>query len=883
MEMASWTPSIGIFPHPYMHQAEALQAFFKEGKDLIVSTGTGSGKTETFLQPILGQFLLEGAFRPDSFGIPGCRALLLYPMNALVSDQVARLRRLFGDKRLHDLFIDRYRRSPLFGMYTSRTPYPGSRISVKDRLHLLPVLNYYLELEYPDPSLSNEDKALKAHLVQELRSKGRWPAKDLRGFYGTEGTLWSKRLQTQPGDRELLTRFETQIHCPDILVTNYSMLEYMLLRPIERTIFQQTHDWLAQDEQNTFILVLDEAHMYRGSGGAEIALLVRRLQARLGIPRERMRCILTSASLGSGSEAERSVKAFAVGLTGHPRGNTTPFRLIQGQKEIYHDKRTGTAHEAAILEGFNLSAFYRRTENLLEAILAVSDIAKNLKWPPLPSECLQNVISEKEKTEVVLQLYLYKCLSSFGPIQLLIEETAGHALSFETLAHKLFPLIGQEQAERAATSLLALGTYGRNIERSLLSTRAHLFFRGLPSLYACINPCCEHRRYLPESQLLLGRIYTEPRTHCTCSIHARVYELYTHRDCGAAFLRVFGRGKQANFYWHEQGGNVENVGEPLDECLLLVEQPHPDMIERLEPIWLDMCTGRVSSDPPADQEHYRQFWRPVVKSDENKTTSRRKRQSLSTSQLGADASQPGPLFPTCPACTKRSGQKIMDLATKGEQPFANLVRDQFVLQPSVKPASKQYPNAGRKVLLFSDGRQKAARLARDLPREVEFDSFRQVLVLAIQRLTDLGHEATLNERLYLAFLSVCEEFHLYFFDRNNRSQEQLLKDIQRYQEVYDADLQTALEENTWRDAPPQQYKLALLRQLVDPYYSLYAACAAIAQPSKASLRHLKKKLSNLSSVFLHDQLGSMATVWIQALLDRTAFDPEYQPGGTERN
>ena len=70
---------------------------------------------------------------------------------------------------------------------------------------------------------------------------------------------WDRRLLTQPGDRELMTRHETQARCPEILITNYSMLEYMLMRPIERPIFQQTRDWLRADPANEFILVLDEA------------------------------------------------------------------------------------------------------------------------------------------------------------------------------------------------------------------------------------------------------------------------------------------------------------------------------------------------------------------------------------------------------------------------------------------------------------------------------------------------------------------------------------------------------------------------------------------------------------------------------------------------
>src|SRR5690606_35044901 len=115
-------------------------------RDLIVATGTGSGKTETFLLPILSDRFMEATERPASFREPGCRALLLYPMNALVSDQVSRLRRLFGDPRVRDLFAGQFGRAVRFGMYTSRTPYPGPRKRGRDRDDLKPLLRYYLDL-----------------------------------------------------------------------------------------------------------------------------------------------------------------------------------------------------------------------------------------------------------------------------------------------------------------------------------------------------------------------------------------------------------------------------------------------------------------------------------------------------------------------------------------------------------------------------------------------------------------------------------------------------------------------------------------------------------------------------------------------------------------
>ena len=548
-EVAAWTPGIGVFPQPYVHQAEALQGIFQRRQDVVVATGTGSGKTETFLLPILGQLVHEAATRPASFAQRGMRALLLYPMNALVADQVSRLRRLFGDERLAGLFRTRYGRTPQFGMYTGRTPYAGTRTSEKDERNLARLLRYYIELE----QRAHAGDSGAATLVEELRSRGRWPAKDLAGFLGATGTVWHRRLQTQPGDRELLTRHEMHKTCPDLLVTNYSMLEYMLLRPIERSIFKQTRDWLASDSQNELTLVVDEAHMYRGVGGAEVALLIRRLQARLGISRDRMRCILTSASLGTGPEAEAAAINFAAGLTGRPQ-NRPSFAVIRGQREARPHPRPGTAVEAAVFADFPLAIFHDRVHSWDEAVAAINSLAGQFGWSSFPQPG-----SVPQADELRLRETLYDHLYGFGPIELLIERTTGHATPYADLSSAIFPNVVSAVAEQATAALLALGTYARHEHRALLPTRAHLLFRGLPGIFACINPRCDARRVRPGVPEILGRLFTEARTNCTCTQHARVYEVFAHRTCGAVFLRVFGQGPRADFYWHERGGSLAEV------------------------------------------------------------------------------------------------------------------------------------------------------------------------------------------------------------------------------------------------------------------------------------------------------------------------------------
>lgn len=95
----------------------------------------------------------------------------------------------------------------------------------------------------------------------------------------------------------LLAKLEMQQFCPDILITNYSMLEYMLLRPREAKMWNDTKDWLESDPKNKLLFVIDEAHMYRGSSGGEVALLIRRLFHKLGITRDVLLVIICDCFL----------------------------------------------------------------------------------------------------------------------------------------------------------------------------------------------------------------------------------------------------------------------------------------------------------------------------------------------------------------------------------------------------------------------------------------------------------------------------------------------------------------------------------------------------------------------------------------------------------
>ncbi len=203
---------------PYKHQLKALQRLYsKDGhqpQHTLVTTGTGSGKTECFLYPAL-----DHCWR--NRGEPGVKAILLYPMNALASDQARRLAQMLWDD-------ERLRGKVMAGLYVGGKGQHGAA----DREHLV------------------DDRNV---------------------------------LRASP---------------PDILLTNYKMLDFLLLRPEDRRL------WQHNGPDTLRYLVLDELHTYDGAQGSDVACLIRRLKRRLGCAPGSVCSIGTSATIGGGMRRE---------------------------------------------------------------------------------------------------------------------------------------------------------------------------------------------------------------------------------------------------------------------------------------------------------------------------------------------------------------------------------------------------------------------------------------------------------------------------------------------------------------------------------------------------------------------------------------------------
>ena len=721
-----------VYDPPYRHQSDAIRGCLIEGRNLVIMTGTGSGKTESFLLPILGKLAGEAKERPKSFNdVPAMRALVLYPMNALVNDQLGRLRGLFGDPRIVQLFKSWSARPPRFARYTSRTPYAGMRSSKKDGRKLKAIDDFYADIERKTKSADQEEKERARRLLNELKQHGKWPAKpSLSAWLGSKGSRWQdsqtgefRRAVTLPEDSELITRHEVQVSPPDLLVTNYSMLEYMLMRPIERPIFDATGRWLEENPDERFLVVLDEAHLYRGAGGAEVGLLIRRLRDRLGIGEDRLQVICATASF----QEREYAPEFGAQLSGLPESS---FVAITGRLNLKEGEACGTERDAEVLSSVDLERFYKANTDP-ERIEAVREIVE------------YRGVSKEDTVERVL----YGALSDYGPMKLLINATMKEARPLGELGSAIFPGAARDARNAALTTLMALGSVAREEPHTpgLLPCRIHNFFRGLPGLWVCMDSGCSEGGQGSESPIC-GKMYGQPRESCGCG--ARVLELYTCRNCGTAYARAYTDDVlEPKALWAEPGERLRMATadtEPLSAIDLLLEEPLDE--EFVELAAYDLETGRLNPAVPGDRMR-----NVFIRGDRISGSVEEDGETIREEDSSAQ-------FIKCAVCraTARFGRSyVQDHQTKGDQPFQALVSRQVQIQPPAPVEATSFaPLQGRKVLTFADSRQVAARLAPNLQLYSDRDALRPLIAWGYRRLKELPAFASLLslDDLYLAVL-----------------------------------------------------------------------------------------------------------------------------------
>ena len=388
---------------PFTHQHHAWRAA-RDGFSFLVTSGTGSGKTECFMVP-----MLDGLLRDPAKGrLAGVRAIIIYPLNALIESQRERLA----------AWTEALRHRVSFALYNGLTPETPRRVT--------------------------------------------------RPLAGAE-----------LGDRRTIRDSP-----PAILVTNVTMLEYLLLRAQDRSILERSQGLLRW-------IVLDEAHSYIGAQAAEMALLLRRVRAAFGVAPDSVQLMATSATISEGPKTREKLAQFVADLAGQDGDRV---RVIEGQERKV----------ALPAEGVDTP--------LDPAGLAACE----------PGE-------------------LWERLAPHPRVRRLLRAMEQGGVSLTEAGRHLFDAEGANR--RAAIQAIldaaaVAGTAGTTGSR-LLPWRAHLFHRALGGVWVCIDPACPHRDtelIEPESGWSLGAVWLRQRDRCLCG--APCFELVACDECGTPHLRA---------------------------------------------------------------------------------------------------------------------------------------------------------------------------------------------------------------------------------------------------------------------------------------------------------------------------------------------------------
>lgn len=661
----------------YTHQESSLRKV-NAGRNLVVSTGTGSGKTESFLLPILNEL-----FRQKEQGIltPGVRALLLYPMNALVNDQIKRLRTLLADTP-----------EITFGRYTGETEENKAKAEEK-----------YRRTNDGQPSLPNE----------------------------------------------LLSRDEMRETPPHLLITNYAMLEYLLLRPADSELFDGPHT----DEWK--FIVLDEAHTYNGATGIEVAMLLRRLKDRILKADQayegNLRCIATSATLGSGEDAIRKVMKFASDLFGEPfeweTDNPNRQDYVMASRVDYRtlikewgrpDWRAYSILKRIIpLEKTGLSTISLTQKNIEEL--------RSLGYP-------EHVLSSASAVASGgAHQFLYKLLEGDGNLFRLRVELSAKPKMLRELTDILIrkdavSFVEEMEAEDWLTALVDLAVKAKmqDGDLPLLPARYHLFVRAIEGAYV---------GFLPKKQLFLeAQKYSKEGTYKN-----PVFEIGVCRSCGHEHLigeeedgkLVQRKGinpdpdKQFNAYMIMNSNQLEQVIDEDEEVLNGVE---PDIDKKL----FQLCPACATITPSGLKD------RPICCDRSHEVTPIRlvkevivRNKQAKCHQCGARSSNPIRLFiASQDAATSvlstalyheliRAGTNESSVSinrVEGEDEMESGLFGLLENEVAASDESDKLEYSPQKLLVFSDSRQDAAFFATYLDRTYQQIIWRRLVMATLHEL-----------------------------------------------------------------------------------------------------------------------------------------------------
>lgn len=439
----------------YQHQENAIQNILNSNSTIIAS-GTGSGKTEIFFIP-----LLDYCIKNRENGI---KAILIYPMNALVNDQADRLRKILYtlNKKLDNPIT--------FGIYTGHTP---ENIVSND-------FKVMATVPYTCPSCGKEE------LVATSK--------------GSKSFLQCRREPDVKIEFQPLTRDEIRKSPPDILITNYIQLEYLLLRKNDESLFQ--------DGIFKFV-IMDELHTYRGARGIDVALLIRRLKRRIRKDKELV-FIGTSATLSKSEreeERKKEIASFAQDLLGSEIKSSDVF---EGIKEEWHFPVSIIPTE--VLDSESVARLDEDNPVIIERICKILD----------PTFQSNKNISRKDIAVLLLKNKFFQEILRLLEMPRNVKDIASRLREICEFSS----IINDKDVENIIWNYLMLGTLVPNPQLNnneflpLIRVNVHNFFKSIEPLFSCIK-CC--------------KLFTVPINHCD-ACNSIVEQLGVCRFCGREFL-----------------------------------------------------------------------------------------------------------------------------------------------------------------------------------------------------------------------------------------------------------------------------------------------------------------------------------------------------------
>ncbi len=608
----------------HLHQRAAI------GRDenYLVATGTGSGKTEAFLFPLIDALLRSGPSKP------GVKAILVYPLNALATDQMHRISKL--------LFKELGNPGLTLGRFTGQTSARAGRAEIEREI--------------------SEAPSFQSAFGYDEKVPKNW----------------------------LLSRKEMLENPPDILITNYAMLEHILLLPKNRALLKGADlQWI----------VLDELHTYTGAQAIEVAFLLRKLKAALDIPSNTLKCVGTSASLDPSRKDE--LARFAEDLFGEPFGGGSEA-IITSKRELHPTLKIDKP-----IRSLTAEQWIKLGEGLAEL---KRDGALH------PDEAKNHVDDWNDISGGILDLAdgshlgsrLSEALSSLAEVRqtallLLPAENAGaKILPLDVLAAQIFPDVAPDISTKAMTALISIAVLAvpSGVDGyPLLPARYHISASATEGILVGLDPSNEESWATPE----IGRNGRDATDKTPA-----VWPLLVCRSCGQPYIE--GYDDQVRILPSPpRNGSSKRIVLRLGKSGTAATDDVTDDVAEVDLEYLNPVDGEIM-DGPADG---------VIE--------------LQVASTEEDDRDRKPYVKKCVACGAGAGNYAEPISHihPGDE-AVSAMSAQALLEALPPREHSDGPMGGRALLAFSDNRQDAAFFAPFFERTSRLEAMRGAILDSIR-------------------------------------------------------------------------------------------------------------------------------------------------------